>query len=98
VKKLQNPWRTTIGINEHAVRRNKKRGHREFATIIIKRLNNNGSTDTTFGDNGIFTYDYLGEYQYPTTISVLDDGKIVFAGGLEEDSGDTSDFFVVRLT
>ncbi|MGE3610355.1 MAG: ISL3 family transposase [Bacteriovoracaceae bacterium] len=36
VKKLQNPWGTTIGIDEHAFRRNKKRGHREFATIFVE--------------------------------------------------------------
>ncbi|MFN8371190.1 MAG: ISL3 family transposase [Bacteriovoracaceae bacterium] len=36
VKKLQNPWDTTIGIDEHAVRKNKKRGYREFATIFVE--------------------------------------------------------------
>jgi transposase len=36
VKKLQNPWGTTIGIDEHAFRRNKKRGYREFATIFVE--------------------------------------------------------------
>ena len=36
VKKLQNPWGTTIGIDEHAVRKNKKRGYREFATIFVE--------------------------------------------------------------
>jgi transposase len=36
VKKLQNPWGTTVGIDEHAVRKNKKYGHREFATIFVE--------------------------------------------------------------
>jgi transposase len=36
VKKLQNPWGTTIGIDEHAFRRNKQRGHRDFATIFVE--------------------------------------------------------------
>jgi transposase len=36
VKKLQNPWGTTVGIDEHAFRRNKKRGHRDFATIFVE--------------------------------------------------------------
>jgi transposase len=36
VKKLQNPWGTTIGIDEHAFRRNKKRGYRDFATIFVE--------------------------------------------------------------
>jgi transposase len=39
VKKLQNPWGTTIGIDEHAVRKNKKHGHREFATIFVEYSN-----------------------------------------------------------
>jgi transposase len=39
VKKLQNPWGTTIGIDEHAVRKNKKYGHREFATIFVEYSN-----------------------------------------------------------
>jgi hypothetical protein len=33
---MQNPWGTTIGIDEHAVRRNQKRGHRKFATIFVE--------------------------------------------------------------
>lgn len=40
VKKIQNPWATTIGIDEHAFRRNKKRGHREFATIFVEYSHN----------------------------------------------------------
>lgn len=36
VKKLQNPWGTTVGIDEHAFRRNKKRGYRDFATIFVE--------------------------------------------------------------
>lgn len=36
VKMLQNPWGTTIGIDEHAFRRNKKRGYRDFATIFVE--------------------------------------------------------------
>jgi transposase len=36
VQKLQNPWATTIGIDEHSFRRNKKRGYRDFATIFVE--------------------------------------------------------------
>ncbi len=36
VKKLQNPWGTTVGIDEHAFRRNKQRGYRDFATIFVE--------------------------------------------------------------
>ena len=34
-KKKNNPWPSTIGIDEHSFIRNKKYGHREFATIIV---------------------------------------------------------------
>jgi uncharacterized protein YdcH (DUF465 family) len=33
---MQNPWGTTIGIDEHAFRRNKQRGYRHFATIFVE--------------------------------------------------------------
>ena len=36
LKKLQNPWATTIGIDEHSFRKNKKYGHRDFATIFVE--------------------------------------------------------------
>lgn len=36
VQKIQNPWATTIGIDEHSFRRNKKRDYRDFATIFVE--------------------------------------------------------------
>ena len=36
IKMIQNEWATTIGIDEHAFRKNKKYGHREFATIFVE--------------------------------------------------------------
>lgn len=36
VQKMQNPWSTTIGIDEHSFRRNKKGGYRDFATIFVE--------------------------------------------------------------
>ncbi len=35
VRKLQNPWGKTIGIDEHSFVRNKKHGHKEFASIFV---------------------------------------------------------------
>lgn len=40
LKKLQNPWASTIGIDEHAFRKNKKYGHREFTTIFVEYSHN----------------------------------------------------------
>jgi transposase len=36
VKTIQNEWATTIGIDEHAFRKNKRGGYREFATIFVE--------------------------------------------------------------
>ena len=35
VRKLQNPWGKTIGIDEHSFIRNQKYGHKEFASIFV---------------------------------------------------------------
>ncbi len=35
VKKLQNPWGKTIGIDEHSFIRNKKYGYKEFASVFV---------------------------------------------------------------
>lgn len=34
-KRMNNPWPTTIGIDEHSFIRNKKYGYREFVTMIV---------------------------------------------------------------
>jgi transposase len=36
VKTIQNEWATTIGVDEHAFRKNKRGGYREFATIFVE--------------------------------------------------------------
>lgn len=35
VRKLQTPWGKTIGIDEHSFIRNKKYGHKEFASVFV---------------------------------------------------------------
>ncbi|MCT4642187.1 MAG: ISL3 family transposase [Bacteriovoracaceae bacterium] len=35
VRKLQNPWGKTVGIDEHSFIRNVKYGHKEFVTIFV---------------------------------------------------------------
>jgi transposase len=39
LRKRQNPWPVTIGIDEHSFRRNKKLGRTEFASIIVDYKN-----------------------------------------------------------
>jgi transposase len=38
IQRLQNPWATTIGIDEHFFRRNKKGGYRDFATKRVREI------------------------------------------------------------
>lgn len=40
IRKIQNPWATTIGIDEHAIRRNKYKSYREFGTIFVEFSHN----------------------------------------------------------
>lgn len=35
VRKLQNPWGATVGIDEHSIMRNKNYGGKEFATVFV---------------------------------------------------------------
>lgn len=35
VRKLQNPWGKTVGIDEHSFIRNQRYGHKEFATVFV---------------------------------------------------------------
>lgn len=67
-------------------------------SIYVTRFNDDGTVDTTFADNGTLFYNYPDEYQFPTTIEVISENRIVFGGGLEQDSGDDSEFFIVMLS
>lgn len=36
LRKIQNPWASTIGIDEHAIRKSKNKRYREFGTIFVE--------------------------------------------------------------
>lgn len=36
VKKMNNPWGSTVGIDEHAVKKDKRKRQRDFATIFVE--------------------------------------------------------------
>lgn len=38
-ERMNTPWPTTIGIDEHGFTRNKKRGHRDFVTMVVDYKN-----------------------------------------------------------
>lgn len=39
-ERKNDPWPSTIGIDEHSFSRNKERGHREFVTMVVDYNNN----------------------------------------------------------
>lgn len=68
-------------------------GNLNFSVV---RLNVDGSLDTTFGNGGKATFDFLGGRDGAQTIDVLEDGKILLTGAAYNTSGN-ADFAAVRL-
>jgi uncharacterized delta-60 repeat protein len=48
--------------------------------LLASRLNSNGSTDISFGENGIFLYEISGYDEEIRDLLVQPDGKIILAG------------------
>jgi uncharacterized delta-60 repeat protein len=65
--------------------------------LAIVRYNADGSTDSSFGINGIIT-EAIGKYEAPCGIAVQADGKIIVAGGTEDprEEGDFNTIYIVR--
>ena len=59
------------------------------------RILEDGTVDTTFGNNGIVNMQY-GNHTYAYDIELQSDGKILVAGPCYVSSGD-SEFFVARF-
>jgi uncharacterized delta-60 repeat protein len=68
-------------------------GSRQFA---LARFQTDGSLDTTFSGDGLFTYGY-STYDIVYALGIQSDGKVV-AGGMSGTSGVNYDFAVLRLT
>jgi uncharacterized delta-60 repeat protein len=63
--------------------------------VLVFRLNPDGTTDTTFGENGAVTFSGAGDYpDYGNCVSVQPGGKI-FVSGAESD-GSTFDVLLLR--
>lgn len=80
-------------------------GNYDFA---VTRLNEDGSLDTSFGDNGtrVIAFDLGGtdeddnlafDLDVATCVAIQSDGKIVVGGYAQRDSSGNFDFAVVRL-
>lgn len=66
-------------------------GESEGVDFIVKRLNENGTSDGTFGDNGLASVDFPSAYSSVFKLLLQDDGKILVAGNTE------SNFTIVRF-
>ncbi|MGH3024325.1 MAG: delta-60 repeat domain-containing protein [Gaiellaceae bacterium] len=73
-------------------------------SFAVVRFDPDGTLDTTFGDNGKVTTDFLPpgnpgdvEEAYARSVAIQDDGKIVVAGSTEYPfEGDSQDFALAR--
>ncbi len=63
----------------------------------VVRINEDGSLDSTFADNGAFLYDNPGVSDLGYDIKLLEDGSILACGSFGLEPADT-DFFVYKLT
>ncbi len=61
--------------------------------VLVLRYNANGTLDTSFGTNGVVTYD-SGNDDYGRALAIQSDGKIVVAG--YSDNGANDDVLVLR--
>ena len=52
-------------------------GNRDF---LVASHNSDGSVDSTFGNNGYVTTDFVGEFDEPRSLVIQQDGKIIVAG------------------
>jgi uncharacterized delta-60 repeat protein len=67
----------------------------DFAVV---RYNTDGSLDTSFGDNGVFSYSFNNEdYDRISTITLQSDGKILLTGYAVDPATGDSPFTVVRI-
>ncbi len=64
--------------------------------LVIGRLKNNSSLDTTFASNGIYHLASTGGSVFGYDVKIQPDGKIVVCGGYSISAANT-DFLVIRL-
>ncbi|MHC4489187.1 MAG: hypothetical protein ACYSW7_08445 [Planctomycetota bacterium] len=56
------------------------RGNYPDEDLLVLRYHADGSPDSSFGTNGVFTYDSGGGYDCAESVAIQPDGKIVVAG------------------
>lgn len=64
--------------------------------LAVVRYNSDGSVDTSFANNGLFTYDFASAHNYVFGVAVSSDAKIILVGRYQ--NGATTSPFVARLS
>jgi uncharacterized delta-60 repeat protein len=75
-------------------------GNLSFGPLFLLRFKENGTPDSTFGTNGLYTFNFLDGFpQYITDMMVLSTGKILIAGRAKDitNNGGYEVGFVARL-
>ncbi|HAO05404.1 hypothetical protein [Chryseobacterium mucoviscidosis] len=66
--------------------------------FFVARLNENGTLDSSFGNNGITIIDFYGMDDRSNTMKVLSDGKILLGGYCTKTIPTNKDLAIVKLT
>ncbi len=67
-----------------------------FDAITVQRLNRDGSLDTTFNKTGNLTI-LTGKADWPTSVALQPDGKILVGGGALSNNGSSNEFLIARV-
>jgi uncharacterized delta-60 repeat protein len=86
----------SLGFTDFAVQKDEKIVYVHFPDFAIRRLNADGTPDTTFGENGVANLDFGGiDHAYQIEIDAF--GRIVVSGETSNGAGGTTDWVVTRL-
>ncbi len=69
-----------------------------YYDYVIIRLNEDGTFDTTFNEDGISNFNISGSYDGPQFLTLREDGSIIVVGHAYSEDGTNTDWAMVSLT
>lgn len=69
-----------------------------YYDYVIIRLNEDGTFDTTFNEDGISNFNISGSYDAPQFLTLREDGSIIIVGYAYSEDGTNTDWAMVSLT
>jgi uncharacterized delta-60 repeat protein len=66
--------------------------------IFVAKLNEDGTSDTTFGSNGVNIFDFYGYNDHSNSMKVLQNGDIILGGSCGKISNSNLDTAIIMLT